>query len=176
MKRSERILLGVLGAVVAVGFHVFVTEQLSARAERLRDELHRLELTRIEAETLLEEQEEWLGREAWLNARLPTFSSDEVAAQELLAAARSAEAFSLKVDAMELLEISATPPLVEAGIRIKMHGSLQNVCEWLHDVQQPDQFREIRHFALSPGTEASADSMTCELTLIRTYRLQSSGT
>jgi hypothetical protein len=170
MKTSERILLGVLGGSLAITGHFIVSDHLTARSRALADDRHRTELIRAEAEVLLAQQEEWIAKEAWIQAHLTPFPSEEAAAQELLAIADSAVAAALAVTSKELLEVDLSAPVAKAGLRLQLTGSLEAICRWLHETQRPDLLRAIPRFRLAPTEDESSGALACELTLFRLYR------
>ncbi len=170
--RREIVLLGAFVLVVLVAFHTILADSLSKRGERLEKQLHQLELAQIEAETLLEEKEVWLAKRAWIFHRQPEFVTDEDAEKELLRLADSAAARSLQVTSRELLEIQRRPDLVEAGIRLQLSGPMEDLITWLHQIQNPREFREIREFVLTPIPN-DPNEVHCRLTVYRLYRIAS---
>ncbi len=167
--RRELILVSALLAVLAIVGHIVISDLLTARGERIQEEHHQLKLKLVDSQTLLEERDAWLEKRNWIQSHQPRFVSDEEAEKELLQVATSAENRALQVERRELLEIQREANSVEAGMNLQVTGKLEDLLNWLHQIQNPKQFREIRKLSLTPDP-ANVAKVTCRLTLIRHYR------
>lgn len=167
--QRERILAAALIGVVAIALHVVLADSMSRRGKVLKDEKRKLELALLEADTLLEEKEEWLAKRSWIYFRQPSFVSDEEAEKEMLRLADSATTRSLEITGRELLEMTRKADTVEAGLRLQLSGEMEDLLTWLHQIQNPREFREVREFSLTPQGPGSS-AVNCSLTMIRHYR------
>ncbi len=172
MKRfnqRELILLGAFLLLIAFAIHTVIAGALSKRNSNLQAELRELTLQKVEAETLLEERKFWIQQHQWVQQHQPQFVSDEEAEKELLKLAESAATRSLKVNQRELLEIQRNSQFIEAGMRLQVSGELKNLISWLHQVQDPRQFREVRDFTITPD-KTDESLVNCSLSFFRRYR------
>ncbi|MEM1296331.1 MAG: hypothetical protein AAGH89_13265 [Verrucomicrobiota bacterium] len=168
--KRELTLLGAFLVLVAIAIHTLIAGSLSERSNNLKAEHRELMLQKVDAETLLEERDFWLKQHQWVQANQPQFVSDEEAEKDLLRLAESASAKSLKVNDRELFEIQHhQSQFVEAGMRLQISGTLENLVGWLHQIQDPRQFREVREFTLMPD-QTDDTLVSCSLSLFRRYR------
>lgn len=167
--KRELILLGAFLVLIAVALHTLIAGSLSARGKNLKAQHRELMLQKVDAETLLEERDVWLKQHQWVQRNQPRFVSDEEAEKDLLRLADSATTRSLKVTGRELFEIQRGNEFIEAGMQLRITGSLEDLVSWLHQVQDPRQFREVRNFTLAPD-QADESLVSCSLSLFRRYR------
>jgi hypothetical protein len=124
------------------------------------------------SEQLLAEGPMWEQRGQWLRDRLPRFASSSVAAPRMQVDAKAAaERHGISLKSQNFIpksEIPENPAADAVGLTMELTGQLQNVVAFLHELQQPGRFIDIRQLTLRPEGEGSA--IYCELDLIQYFR------
>ena len=171
MKRSEKLLAGLLIVVLFIGANFILGVRISKKKNALDQESHALELRRVEIETLIEEKDEWMKYEAWLAVNQPVFPGNESAGQELLKIVDSSDEFGLEILGRDLLEQEDLPSATQVGMFVKTRGDLESVLRWLYSLQSPKKFRVVRQLKILPDKEDET-SVICEFLLLRWYQTE----
>ncbi|SDU06664.1 Type II secretion system (T2SS), protein M subtype b [Verrucomicrobium sp. GAS474] len=117
----------------------------------------------------------WTQREAWLAKTQPKLSevgdAGQGSARLLESLQQAAKKNNLAIVSQSLQEPRGTPFYREVSVQLSVTGSLESLCRWLSEVEQPDLFQAISRFSLKcDGPDGS--KMRCEMTVARWYSLK----
>lgn len=153
MKPSERRLLVLFFVLVAVVAGLLGTRELLAWQKRLHKAEDRLEMTKLESQTLLAEAEMWNARNEWVNQTQPAMKDALEANQELTRAEEMARDRGLETLNRQLLEPETTGLYQQIGFTMTVKGPLPEVFRWLHRMQSPSDFRVIPSLKVAPDKQ-----------------------
>jgi hypothetical protein len=151
LKKSERILLTVFCVALFAVVNFFVYLKASAFLKTAQDEYEQVELSKMEADSLMAEKPLWDERALWLDQNQPFYENGNVAETALLGDVnRLAAENSLVVDQQEIGDRNVTPHYHQVETSFSVTGSLGDILRWLYEVQQPGRFRAVTFCELKP--------------------------
>ena len=166
---SEKILLALLGLVLLGGLFFFGGKALMQKQHAL--DLARASLRADNAEATVELQDEPRAtqRSRWIHAHEPKAEEEGDARAEVLAfVVKGARDHHLEVQDQNLGEVEhgAAGAKVQSQVRVK--GSMEGLCRWLADLQQPESFYAVD--LLSLKADQDEKSMVCTLHISRYFQ------
>lgn len=172
LSQSEtRLLISFAAAIGLVAGVLLLQSGLHARSDlerRLKAALDQ----RAVNEALLSEAPMWETRRTWLQQQLPRYATATAASpamQEAVKTTTERHGMTLKSQSfIPKSEIPENPAASAVGLRLELTGQLANVVAFLHDLQQPGRFIEIRELTLKP--EGETGSLICTLALLQYFR------
>ncbi len=178
MKRSEKMLLGVFGAlfvcIVLVGGGMFAFRNYLD----VRDEVDLLRGRLSSMNLAVSQGAVWAERSAWIEGHVPSFTSHKDASARLLeTVTQKARAHGMIISTTELIEqakgIGADGELVEEQERhfdqASIKTTLTAVSEepffaWLHDLQSPESFLGVTRLQINPSGTSKTINVEIEFT------------
>ncbi|MFO1482963.1 MAG: hypothetical protein U1F71_06300 [Verrucomicrobiaceae bacterium] len=178
MKKSEKMLLGVFGAlfigIVLVGGGMLAFRnylEVRDEVDLLRDRLSSMNLA-------VSQGTEWAERNVWLDENVPSFTSNKDASARLLeTVTQEAQKQALTIGATELLEQAKAIgsdglPVEEeetyfdkASIKTTLTGvTEQAFFAWLHELQKPASFVGITRLQINPSGTNKTVNVEVEFT------------
>ncbi len=166
-----RLLIAFTAAVLGVAAYLAIDRGLSIKAD-LENKLRTALTERQLSEQLLAEGPMWQQRGQWLQERLPRFASSSIAAPRMQVDAKAAaERHRISLKSQNFIpksELPQNPAADTVGLTMELTGQLQNLVAFLHEMQQPGRFIDIRQLTLRP--EGDSGAIHCELDLIQYFR------
>ena len=166
--REKRLLIATV-VVAVLGLNYLVAMRLVSKNRRVKEDAHRIEMAVVEAESLLEQRDDWLQKSTWLDESQPLFSTVEAVETEILSSADTAQDHDLEILQKRFEPIENVGQSTRGSVSIKVRGEIKDVLAWLHHIQQPGQWQSVRKIRLEPGRD-DISQLDCELTLDRWYR------
>jgi hypothetical protein len=178
MKKSEKILLGIFGAVFLVivggGLLMFGLSHY----QEVRAEIDTLRFRLADMNQAIAQGEEWQQKSAWLEQHVPTFNSPQEAKSHLLdAIQQKAEKAGLTISGQEFLESAKDlgpdgMPVEEmsgyfdqASVKVTFSGVLEKpLFAWMHDLQQPESFLGVTRLQINPTGLGKAVNVEVDVT------------
>ena len=174
MKRSEKILLAIFGAVFLVVIGGGVVMYFAKAYNRIAGEKDRLETRLSEMATALSQSADWQKRSEWLEGNTPKFSSHEEASSKLFELAqKEADSSGLKIGAREMIPQRAPVEGEPIGYfdKATVKLSFADVQEepfykWLFTLTtaQPKAFVGVTRLMVSPSPAGKSINAEVELT------------
>ena len=166
---SERFLLGVLGMVVVGGAMFFGFKALKQRQQALDLELATLKADKTASEVELEQMPMWTRRAKWISDHEPAMGDEgDTRAQFLAFAVKGARDHHLEVLNQSVGDVQHGPGGAKIDAEIKLKGSMEALCRWLAELQQPIDFYAVD--SLSLQADQDQKSMVCTLKLARFFK------
>jgi hypothetical protein len=126
-----------------------------------------------------QEQDSWLGEpdpapvERWLDGNMPALESAGKSQGELLQGLQDA-AFERKLtmEKQNLLDVTKTAYYQEVSVNVIVRGSLNQIRDWLIQLQSPEKFLVIKALEISLDTKSKEKEpqARCNLTLARWFK------
>lgn len=141
MTQREKVLAGIVGAVVVVILNLVLISSVLKKSTRLRTELvtRQAELETMEA--LLKEDALWSAREAWLREKQPKLTNEAGAGVALLNWVKqlaNTHQVVLENPAIGILE--KTPFYASVPVNVEVTGPWPALVKFLHAVEEPGRF------------------------------------
>jgi len=173
LKASEQRLLSLLIILLLIVVIFLAWMSLRKKHRNLKAQLQKIELQEAEVSSLQEQQEMWEERSSWLSKTAPQFQSQRESDSKLLQTTdRQAKAAGLKVIGKVLMEPGTRGSMKESGLQLKVEGEFSQLLKWLHQIQSPQQFIEVRKLTVLPKADEKG-MLECSVTLIRYFQNQS---
>ena len=169
LKKSERRLFALFLFTLFCAASWYLWKYYSDRRAAADDLAHQLLLEEAEIETLLEQRDQWLQRDAWLETHQPQFTSRDQVDNQLLEEARASGVPGVRTGEFVLIEPTESSAYLQSGVRFVARGSLQDVFTWLHQLQRPEEFRVVRSLSVS-SVKDDPTAIKCEVELLRWYQ------
>lgn len=168
--KEKRLLWGLLAVLFIVlnlaGLRVFLT-----RHGALKKEIAGLKLQAAEDKNILAERALWEKRAAWLDANQPEddLSTKEDDGKFYDFVKSSATKLGLQFTQKEVGEskMGEGDSIVEVFYSSQVKGKMEALVKWLHELQDPKQFRAIKQIAIKSG---EPPEMVCNIVVARWYR------
>lgn len=158
MTASEQRLALVLGAVVLLGGSFIALTKLKAWKGRVDTLAMEVETRRLEADDLLSQKDFWSQRSAWLEEKLPQHTIAGESLQKLLDRIDTlASKYEVSLPQKQPGEPVERPGLTSANVTVTAQGKMKALLQWLHELQQPDEFISIPSINFIPAEEKSED-------------------
>lgn len=139
---------------------------------RSRDRLRTLTAERVEQESWLKEADP-SKVERWLDAAMPTLESAGKSQGELLESLQTA-AFDRKLvmEKQNLLEPLKTAYYQEVSVNVIVRGELNQIRDWLIQLQSPEKFLVIKalEIALDTKSKEKEPQARCNLSLAQWFK------
>ncbi len=168
--RNEKLLLGVLIAVVFIGGNYFGYDWLAQQQAKLKLDVARLRADNAEAELALEESDMWAQRKAWIAAQEPAMAGDEgtTKAAVLEAVLKGARENKLEVQEQNLGDVEQGAAGTRVNVAVKVKGGMEPLVKWLTSLEKPDQFYAITSFSLKADQDLK--SYICDVRIARYFK------
>ncbi len=155
-------LLFVVGNLFLAGFARRRFEDNAGRLAKLRAD-------RAYAQAWLQDRDLWERRAAWLAKNQPKVQDMGQANVALLESLQKLAGQNNLVIAEQNLKDPATAPYYrEVSVQLHLSGTLESLCRWMAQVQQPEAFQAATNFSLkSDGDDTT--KVRCDLTVARWY-------
>lgn len=165
---SERRLLLIFGATIAVFLNVLAIKWYGNQAQKMAASVRLLEAEQTEHRLLLEEAPHWQARHQWLLAHPPeVYAGRESDSRFTEGIQHRLTETGLVIDSQQLRESERAGTLVTTSLELTVHGGFEPLVRWLNDVQQPGN-----HFAVENLTLKRRDdgTMTARLQIRKIFR------
>ena len=172
--KNERFLL-VLLILVAIGIGSYLGyDWLSKRQAALHLTYVDLLADQAEAQADLKESNLWKARMNWVKTNEPTLdgSEDDSKAEVLNYVLKGARDHKLEIVEQNLGDVQHGPGGTRVNVTVKVKGPMQDLVEWLCELQKPDSFYAIG--LLSLKVDQDQKSMLCSLQVARFFKPASS--
>lgn len=171
LKRSEKLLLGmVLVLVLGLGTAFFVRDYRK-RSTAAREKIETLESDLAGRTAAASDRKFWERREAWLDETMPAMGDAGTAQSELLEFIQTTAAErQLGLSQPALLNPEGGPFHHELAVSVRAVGPDLAVLRWLAEMQSPEKFCYLKTLALSPETRRGRPIMICTVTIARWFR------
>ena len=167
--KSEKFLLGVLGLVLAGGVLFYGGKALLQKQSVLDLERASLRADQAEARIDLEQAPLWSQRQHWIGAHEPVLGDEgDTRARVLGDVKQSALDHKLEILEQNLGDARHGAGGVKIDAEIKLKGSMESLCRWLADLQQPESFYAVDKFSLKADDDQK--SIDCTLQVARFFR------
>ncbi len=172
LKPSEVRLLVIFGLTVLILGSLFAYEIYAKRKQEVKAELVTLEAEQRSLQAVRTQQQEFNQKRVWLDKHQPLVR-DEFHAKEVLdnvVSVRGVEAAGLTfVNSPPEKEPRKEPYYWAFQRRLVVQGSIQNIVQWLAELQSETAFRAITHLHIYPKKRKEAEMLTCEVTVEQRY-------
>ncbi|MDF1824040.1 MAG: hypothetical protein P1U68_05335 [Verrucomicrobiales bacterium] len=168
MKPGEKRLLMILLSLLILGAGVISVDIYTDKRDELESEKQRLELEWVEIDALFEEKETWELRANWLKQNQPSFTSTEIASQQIFNDALAENRRGITTSKHTLLPIEETEVYIQAGVALTATGDLAAIFRWIYDITRPTSFRSVRNLTVRPDQEDPTQVVT-QFELLRWY-------
>jgi hypothetical protein len=129
----------------------------------------RLRADNTEALVVLQQQDLWAQRKAWIGQHAPALGEEDVAkAQVLQNALKGARDQHLEVLEQNLNDTQQGAAGTCINVTVKIKGPMKGICDWLADLQKPENFYAVTRFSLKADQDQK--SMVCSLELARYFK------
>lgn len=168
--KEKRLLWGLLAALFIlvnfVGLRAFL-----ARHSALKKDITVLKMQAAEDKNILAERALWEKRAAWLEANQP---EDDLSTKEdskkfydfvTSSAAKQGLQFTQKESGESMIGEGGS--IAEVFYKAQVKGKMEQLVKWLHELQDPKQFRAIKQIAIKSG---EPPEMICDIVVARWYR------
>jgi hypothetical protein len=167
--KSEKILLGVLGLMLLGGGSFFGWQTLEQRQTALSRERTSLKADQDEAMFDLQKMPLWTQRADWIRQNEPPFGEEgDTRAQVLNFVVKGAREHHLEVLEQNLGEVQHGPGGAKVNAEIKVKGSMEALCRWVAQMQQPASFYAVDLFSLKADLDEK--SMVGTLRVARYFK------
>jgi hypothetical protein len=166
---NEKLLLGVLVAILFVAANWFAWDWYAAQMAELHTKAGNLKDAQESAETALQEIPTWQKNMAWVKAKQPSLGDEgDAKAAVLEFVEKGATAHKLQIIDQNINDVQKTAAGTRVNVSIKIKGSMQDLVEWLAPLQKPDDFYAITLFSLK--ADADQKSYDCTLQIARYFK------
>jgi len=156
-------LLFVVGNLFAIGEARKAYAKASAHLEELR-------AAKASNQVWLEDRDLWTARKEWLAKKEPKAPAGDQGNVALLESLQKlAGQHHLSIVEQSLKDPVHAPYYQSASVQLRLSGSLESLCRWLADVQQPELFQEVTDFSLKSEGETDNGTIRCDLTVARLF-------
>ena len=172
LKTSEKRLLTMFGLVALVLANLFAWNLYKKKKNQVDFELTESKAQIEQFRYLLPERDMWEKRRAWLEARLPLYTSETEEAPKLEGAVQQAAKLGgVEIDIKPIAH-SVTADYQQIGVAVKASGSNEDVLRFLSLLQTRDSFRLMTTLDVTPDKK-DPSIVRAELTLNQIYSLES---
>ena len=141
MNPREKLMLGAVGTLLAVGVSIFLAKAFIANRAEFRGQLS---AAKAKVELLRKRESErdlWAKRDAWLTQNLPKLGDADVANKALRESVLNiAKQHGVILQAPAPGVPVTLPNHISLSIRLEAKGTWQDVFEFLRELQGPDKF------------------------------------
>jgi hypothetical protein len=167
--KNEKILLGILAAILFAGGNYFGYRWLAQKQSSLQLAYLQLKADQAEAKVDLQESDLWAQRKAWIRDHEPALGDEgDSKAQVLNYVVKGAHDNKLEVMEQHLNNVQRGAAGACVTVTVKVKGSMEGLAKWLTDLEKPDQFYAVSSFKLSADQDQK--SMICELQIARYFK------
>lgn len=155
MKRSltssEKVLLGLCLAVLALVGFTFSVRDYRARKSAAEERIAELEPQMLAAEAAAADAPFWETRQVWLDSVMPSVTDAGKAHSDFLEELlESAKARGLSPAAPVLLKPEPGKEAQDFSVTLQVSGPDSAVFRWLAELQSPEKLRVIKYLLLAP--------------------------
>lgn len=167
--KNEKILLAILIGIIFAGGNFYAYEWLASRQASLQLTYAGLKADQTEAQVDLQKSDVWAERKAWIKEHEPVIGDEgDTKAQVLEYVLKGARDHNLEILEQSLNDVQHNAAGTQINVAVKVKGSMQGLCEWLADLQKPQNFYAIALFSLRADQDQK--SMICNLQVARYFR------
>ena len=169
--KNEKRLLAILFLVVFAMANFYGYKWFAQKQAVLVLTEKRLRADKAEAEVDLKKQDIWAQRKAWIAEHEPPLggANGNAKATEVLEAIHKGVLDQhLEVMDQSLNETQQSSAGTRVNVSIKIKGPMKGICEWLADLQKPENFYAVTRFSLK--VDPDQKSMVCSLQLARYFK------
>jgi hypothetical protein len=169
ISKSEMRLLLVLIAILFVSGNYYGYRWLTQKQASLQLTSLQLQSDQAEAQLALQETDKYKQRQAWIDAHEPAMTDEGDAKADVLAySLKGARDNKLEILDQNLNDVQHGPGGARVTVTVKVKGSMQDLCNWLTNLENPEQFYAITLFSLKADQDQK--SMVCTLHIARFYK------
>ena len=170
-KGEKQKLYGFLVVVFVLG-NVFAFGTLQDKFQETSRHLGKLKADLAYSRIWIEDRALWTKRADWLVKTQPKLDDPGQGTANLLESLqKAAQKNNLAIASQSLQEPRASAAYKEVSVQLTLTGSLEAICRWLVEIEQPELFQSVSRFSLKcDGTDGT--KMRCELTVARWYALK----
>jgi len=167
--KNEKYLILVLAAIIFLGGNYYGYSWLAQKQKSLRLTEAGLKADQAEAKVDLAQSDTWTQRQAWIRDHEPALGDLGESQSALLNfVVKKARDNKLEVTDQNLSDVQRGAAGTQLNVRVKVKGSMQDLCKWLADLQKPDQFYAVASFTLSADQDQK--SMLCSVMIARYFK------
>jgi hypothetical protein len=167
--KNEKILLAILAAIVFGSGNYFGYQWLAKKQSGLQLADAQLKADQAEAKVDLLEADKWAARKAWVSQHEPALGNeDDAKAKVLDFVLKGAHDNKLEVTDPRLQEAEQGAAGTCINVSLKVKGSMKDLCQWMTDLEKPEQFYAISSFSLKADQDQK--SMVCTLQIARYFK------
>ncbi len=172
LTKGERRNLYVFLVVLFVVGNIYLVDFLRQQYLDTSRNLRKLHADLAYSQGWLAGKDLWTKRAAWLAATQPKLDDPGQGSARLLETLQqAAKKENLTISAQTLQEPRGATFYKEVAVQITVAGSLEGLCRWLVDVEQPELFQAVTRFSLKCDT-VDPTRMRCEMTVARWHSLK----
>jgi hypothetical protein len=170
--RNEKILLVLLLLMVFGAANFYGFEWFSRQQHALAMHDAELRADKAEAEVDLQKQALWTERKNWIDKNEPVLTNEgDTRAQMLQATLKGARDRHLEIIEQTLGDVQHGPGGARIGVELKVKGSMEDLCDWLAELQKPKSFYAVSQISLQADQDQK--SMVCTVQLARYFKANS---
>ncbi len=167
--RNEKILLAILAAIIFLGGNFYGYRWLAQKQTSLELKAAEMRGDEAEAKIVLQQADLWAKRSAWIKEHQPDIGDEgESKAKVLDTVTKGARDHKLEIIEQSLNDVQHGESGTHINVAIKVKGSMQDLCQWLTEIEKPDQFYAVALFSLKADQDQK--SMVCTLQVARYFK------
>lgn len=168
--KEKRLLWGLLAVLFVVvnlaGLRVFL-----ARHSALQKEIVGLKMQATEDKNILAERALWEKRAAWLDANQPeddlSTKEDDGKFFDFVKSSATKQGLQFTQKSLGESMVGESGSIAEVFYSSQVKGKMESLVKWLHELQDPKQFRAIKQITIKSSEEKE---MICDIVVARWYR------
>ena len=167
---SEKLLLGLLAAVVLLGGTFYGYKWIAQKQASLDLAVASMHADQTAAEVDLTESDLWTQRMSWVTSNQPPLdgSEDDAKSAVLTYVTKGARDHKLEIVEQNLNDASPTAAGTRVNVTVKVKGPMQDLVQWMTDLEKPSQFYAVTLFSLKADQDQK--SMVCSVQVARYFK------
>jgi hypothetical protein len=167
--RNEKVLVAFLVLIIFGAANFYGFQYLTKNQRTLQLTFASLRADRAEAQVDLQKLDVWKKRQTWIQQHEPVLGDEgDTKAQLLQHFLKGARDHNLEILEQTLNNVQPGAAGTRVSIGLKVKGSMQGLCEWLSDLQHPEDFYAVSQLSLKADQDQK--SMVCTLQLARYFK------
>ena len=167
--KNEKVLLWIRAAIIFGCGNYFGYRWLAQKQSGLELAAAQLRADQAEAEVDLQQSDLWAQRKSWVSEHEPALGDEgDAKAQVLEYVLKGARSNKLEILDQNLGDVQHGAAGTRINVSVKVKGAMQDLCQWLTNLQKPDQFYAISSFSLKADQDLK--SMVCTLQIARYFK------
>lgn len=175
--KELRLLVLFCGAIF-LALNVILLKQMLTSVKRSQLQIKTFTTKREEIQALLSDREYWEERQQWMEIHQPQLSEPGEAQGELIAHLQKfARERGITILEQTILEPSQQPPFRKIAVRLKLTAPMQDMVEWLAEIQSPDGFYVVEQMLIAPDQRSKEEEkpVICTFQVAKLYRSDHQG-